>query len=219
MPPVLRLLRLGERRRRRGALSGADAARRRRRASRSSTRTRWCFRSPSRRATPTQPVTLRVDATFGVCSDVCIPTQRQRRGDAPLGSRPDPLERRAPARASRRACRARPSRAASTSRPSTADDERAPDRRAHARFLLSRPLRRSAGGLVHRPAGLRRTRRRRSRVTGSRSPAGRRTPNLRARPSRFVAVSGGEAIEKAVEIPLTAPPLRPLFHLPSRRIP
>lgn len=147
---------------------------------------------------PGKPVTLRVAASFGVCREVCIPTEASSTVALPTPAVPDPLTG---ARLARYL--ALVPRAAEAGHFDVEDvvvendalliDVRMPDS-VYADLFSEAP----AGWFIGQPAFVARA----DGVSRFRLPlAGRpRDASIAGQIFRFVAVSGGEAIEKEVEI-------------------
>jgi DsbC/DsbD-like thiol-disulfide interchange protein len=146
---------------------------------------------------PGEPVTLRVSATFGICSDICVPTGAMAELSAPAMPPPDPL---AEARLAQFLTRV--PKAAETDRfdieAVSADgdalliDVRAPDSSYLDLFSEAPP-----GWYIGQPEFLSRAggiSRYRLALTGA--PENTALAGLTF---RFVAVAGDEAIEKAIE--------------------
>jgi DsbC/DsbD-like thiol-disulfide interchange protein len=148
---------------------------------------------------PDEPVTLRVDATFGVCREVCIPTEASSSVTLPPRSEPDPLT-------TARLALYRP-RVPGPAQPGYFDvenirsdgdalviDVRMPDS-SYSELFAEPPPDWFIGqpDFVSRANGVSRFR-----LPLGGKPAG---SEVRGQSFRFVAVAGGEAIEVAVRIP------------------
>ena len=146
------------------------------------------------------PITLRLDANFGVCSEICIPTRASAEVTLALGSDSDPL--------SAERLRGFEARVPERAEPGRFDIEKVAEEggdtlRIDVRMpestysdLFAEP---PAGWYIGQPIFV-------ERVDGiSRyrlSLASRpRDAQIKGQSFRFVAVSGGDAIEEAIEIP------------------
>jgi DsbC/DsbD-like thiol-disulfide interchange protein len=149
-------------------------------------------------AEPGEPVTLSVDATFGVCAEVCIPTRASSTATLSPGAAADPLsEARVTSFAERVPKPAEPGRlevvAAQLDNDSLLIDVRMPDS-AYADLFADPPAGWYIGqpSFVSRAAGISRYRL---------SLAGKpENASVSGQTFRFVVVAGGDAIEQDVLI-------------------
>jgi DsbC/DsbD-like thiol-disulfide interchange protein len=148
---------------------------------------------------PERPVTLRLAASFGVCAEVCIPTRASSAVTLPAGAPADPLADATLARYQARVPKAPEPGRFDVEKVALADgalliDVRTPD--SSYLDLFAEP---PEGWYIGQPAFVSRAGGvSRYRLALDGRPRGAAPEGQRF---RFVAVAGGEAVEKAIEIP------------------
>lgn len=149
---------------------------------------------------PGMPVTLRLDADFGICREICIPAKAQAEVDVPILGSPDPLtETLLASAAPRLPGKPQPGhfhieRVNVDSPDEMTIDLRTPDA-ANSDLFVDAP----SGWLIGQP-----------KLVSRQGPSARYRLSLAGRPNgatvtgevfRFVAVAGSQAIEELVRIP------------------